>query len=91
MTELSLIHQFLEQIGQTLMLRYLLIMQRTFPHVLLQLTPEQTRNLGPIPIEWIEFCREIYHMPELGNKPPDPTPVDPNCPPHKSESELRAI
>jgi len=88
--ESKLIDRFLKQVdGSVQMLRYLLLMQQTFPYVMLQLTGEQTRNLGPIPEQWIGFCREIYGMPDLGSKPPNPLPVDPNCPPHLLSDHTR--
>jgi hypothetical protein len=67
MAELQLIDRFRKQVGRiTQMLRYLLLMQWTFPHVMLQMTVEQTKKLGPITEQWIDFCREIYEMPQLG-------------------------
>lgn len=90
MAELQLIDRFRKQLGRiTQMLRYLLLMQQTFPHVMLQLTGEQTKKLGPITEEWIDFCREIYDMPQLGSEPPNPLPVDPNCPPHLLSDHTR--
>jgi hypothetical protein len=82
--------EFHDQVSGTLqMLRYLLLMQETFPHVMLELTKEQTRNIGRQTMQWIEFCREIYSMPELGCEPPDPVSIDPNCPPHLLSDEIK--
>lgn len=82
--------KFHGQVNGTLqMLRYLLLMQETFPHVMLQLTKDQTRAIGEQTLKWIEFCREIYNMPELGSEPPRPIPVNPNCPPHLLSDEIR--
>jgi hypothetical protein len=90
MADLQLIDRFRKQVGRiTQFLRYLLLMQQTFPHVMLQLTGEQTGKLRPIIGEWIEFCREIYDMPQLGSEPPNPLPVDPNCPPHLLSDHTR--
>lgn len=75
--------------GTLQMLRYLLLMQETFPHVMLRLTQDQTRTLEPQTLRWIEFCREIYKMPELGCNPPDPVPVNPDCPPHLLSDEMK--
>jgi hypothetical protein len=82
--------RFHGQISGTLqMLRYLLLMQETFPHVMLQLSSDQTRAISDQTLKWIEFCREIYNMPQLGCDPPRPVPVDPNCPPHLLSDEIK--
>jgi hypothetical protein len=90
MAEVQLIDRFRKQSGRIVqMLRYLLLMQETFPHVMVQLKPEQTKKLEAEIEKWIDFCREIYQMPDLGSKPPDPLPVDPDCPPHRLSDHTR--
>jgi hypothetical protein len=82
-TDMQPIDRLRNQVNATLqMLRYFLLMQETFPWVMLQLNPEQLTPLQPQILAWIEFCREVYQQPELGCSPPDPLPVDPDCPPH---------
>jgi hypothetical protein len=82
--------RFHGQVNGTLqMLRYLLMIQETFPHVMLQLTKEQTRALREQTLKWIEFCREIYNMPQLGCDPPRPVAINPNCPPHLLSDEIK--
>lgn len=56
---------------------------------MLQLTKDQTLVIGDQTLKWIEFCREIYNMPQLGCDPPRPVPVDPNCPPHLLSDEIK--
>lgn len=75
--------------GTLQMLRYLLLMQETFPHVMVQLSKDQILNIGPQIDEWISFSREIYKMPELGSTPPRPLPVDPDCPSHLLSDQIR--
>lgn len=78
-------------IGRTLrVLQYFFLMQETLPHVMVQLTREQTRAISPQVRQWIEFCREIYNMPDLGSRGPDPMPVDPDCPPHLLSDHTKA-
>jgi hypothetical protein len=86
----DLIDRFRKQVARIVqMLRYLLLMQETFPHVMVQLNKDQTKKLEPVINLWIDFCREIYEMPDLGSKPPSPLPVDPNCPPHLLSDHTR--
>jgi hypothetical protein len=86
----DLIDRFRKQVAQIVqMLRYLLLMQETFPHVMVQLDKDQTKKLEPVIDRWIDFCREIYEMPDLGSNPPRPLPVDPNCPPHLLSDHTR--
>jgi hypothetical protein len=66
--------------GMRLFLEYVFFVQKTFPHVFHVVPKERFGELENEIHEAIYLAREIYNLPTLGSSPPDPLPVDPDCP-----------
>jgi hypothetical protein len=70
---------------------FLIVLPTTVPHVLALLTEEQRRAIyEPCVKTWIDFNRELYNDLSLYVDPPNPLPVDQNCPPLKLSDEIKA-
>ena len=69
---------------------FLALLPMTVPHVMTVLTEEQRRAIyEPCVTKWIDFNRELYGDPSLYVDPPNPTPVNQDCPPIQLSDEIR--
>ncbi len=75
--------------GMRLFLDYVFFVQSTFPH-LCRVVP---RDRWPELQDQLEaatyLAREIYRLPTLGSSPPDPLPVDQDCPEHLMSDHMK--
>lgn len=72
-----------------LFLKYVLMSQQIIPHFASKLSKDDLRALSPLIGEVIDLSRQIYDRPDLGSKPPDPIPFDPNPPAHELSDQVR--
>ncbi len=80
---------YLRERRTVLFLKYVLMSQQMIPHFAVKLSAEDLKALGPLIEEVVELSREIYDQPDLGSKPPDPIPFDPNPPAHELSDQVR--
>ena len=70
-------------------LEYVFAVQQIVPKLALGVPKEWLEQIGADIEEVIHVTREIYNRPDLGSSPPDPLPVDNNCPDYLMSDHLR--
>src|ERR1700693_5403155 len=61
---------------------FLMMLPATVPYVMTVLTEDQRRAIYErCVVPWMSFNEVLYNKPDLYVDPPNPTPVDENCPP----------
>jgi hypothetical protein len=84
------IEQFDAHLTQiTLFLEYVFYVQKIVPLLATRIPQERLPEIQSEIQEGIFLARRIYNLPDLGNSPPNPLPVDPHCPDHLLSDHMR--
>jgi hypothetical protein len=72
-----------------LFLLYVFEVQKIVPKLALGVPKEHLKKMAGDIESVILLTRQIYNRPDLGSSPPDPLPVDPNCPDYLISDHLQ--